>query len=230
MPFSETQQKKDISLGYVGEIAAQNCPWREVLHLAIPLFYERGNIIPHTSSGGFYYLTKGEVVVSYYSAEGIERLALFVKPDCIFNEARSVSSFNPICHFRCVTDTEVFLFNKNLLADEHFIITYPHLIANIMSSMGTKMLIHYAYLAEMGVGTPTMLLARFIIEAYKQNKHEHVFPLNMTQQDIASLFGIHRTTLARAIQQLQRRGAIDLFTSKKVIINNINILHEIGNI
>lgn len=63
-------------------------------------------------------------------------------------------------------------------------------------------------------------LCRFILSLARKNSNSTTFPCHMTQQAVADLLGIHRTTLARALQQLKQCGVISSFTSKIVRIND----------
>ncbi len=224
----EADAYKMAKISSIAEIENKNLPWSTVLHLGRNAFYPKNTIIPHMESNCFYYLTKGKVIISYCTVDGLERVALFIKPGCIFNEARSLSSYKPFCQFCCVAPSDVVMFDKKLLHDEAFVTKYPKLIMNLLSSMGTKMLIHYAYLSEMGVEAPAVLLARFILGLIKKNGGALEFPLGMTQQNVANLFGVHRATLARAIKELQSTHIITTFTSKRVVVHDFQMLCQLA--
>lgn len=50
----------------------------------------------------------------------------------------------------------------------------------------------------------------------------------MTQKEMASLLGIHRTTLLRIIHKLRRKGIIARFTQREVIILDLPQLKRLA--
>lgn len=194
--------------------------WEGMLSYATRLVYGRGSIIPHDQSNSFYYLEEGIVGIFYNSSSGTERLTLLIHPGCIFNEARAASGLEAEGSFVCLKNSIVWRFPKKLLDDQLFICRHPEAIANLISSMGTKILTHYIFLAEMGTGSHEKHLCRFILALWRENGEAGSFPCHMTQQQVASLLGIHRTTLARLVRELKRRGVISSFTAGRIAIED----------
>lgn len=212
----------------IGYMADLNRCWEKILNYAVRVNYSKGTIIPHTEISGFYYLYKGTVSIFYLTSGGKERLTLCLEPGCIFNEARSMTGYDPEGSFVCTSDTELWRFPAKLLTDKKFIRENPDQIANLMYTMGLKMLIHYTFLAEMGVGSTDEHVCRFILNLSKKNGDKLSFPCKMNQQRVADLLGIHRATLARALQRLKRNGVIEEFTAKRVIISNMEALTHLA--
>ena len=218
----------DTEMARIGHIAELNREWEEVLHLAVCINYPKDAIIPHQKAKSMFYLRKGSVVISYCSSCGRERLALYIQPGCLFNEARTVSGYEPGGQFICTQDVELYKFPEKILEDAAFIRTYPHLVSNLFRSMGIKMLIHYSFLAVMGMGSHVVHLCRFILSLARNNAESKIFPSGMTQQEVADLMGVHRATLARAVQHLKRIGVITSFTRRRVCIRNWDLLVQLA--
>lgn len=227
MGASTTQDKELAQLGHVSNL---NREWEEVLHFATKRQYPKGTTIAYKKGAGMYYLASGMVTISYFSSCGRERLALCINPGCLFNEARTVSGYEPVGRFLCITDTTLYRFPLDLLCSQDFIRTYPHLITNLMRSMGMKMLIHYTFLASMGTEEPVIHLSRFILSLFRKHQLQKNFPCGMTQQEVANLLGIHRATLARAIVELKEKNIITKFTRNEVCINNIDDLRNMADL
>jgi len=226
MKSSETKEQQLAQIGHISEL---NRVWEEVLPLASKRAFPKGSVIPHNKGAGMYYLESGSVTISYFSSCGRERLALCINPGCLFNEARTLSGYNPEARFLCISDSVLYSFSLDTLESPDFIRTYPHLISNLLRSMGIKMLIHYTFLAGMGTGEPTIHLCRFILNLFRQNNNRTSFPCGMTQQEVANLLGIHRVTLARAIAELKELGVIAQFTRKEVHISNVDLLTHMAS-
>lgn len=217
------------AMAKTARIKALNAPWKEVLCLAIRMVFPKHSVIPHHNCGCMYYLHKGTVVITYSSAGGQDRIALYIEPESLFNEARSLSGYEPGGEFRCIEDTILYRFPPDILSQD-FIRTYPHLVQNLLQSMGGKMLIHYSFLADMGTGRHVTHVARFIVSLSQRNENKSIFPSGVTQQEVADLLGVHRTTLARAIQQLKLLGVIETFTAREVRISNYLLLRRMAEI
>lgn len=200
-------------------VADLNRCWEKLLHLATRHVYAKHAIIQHQCNDSFYYLADGLVGLFYTSSSGRERLTLRVKPGCIFNEARPLSGLQPEGRFVCMQDSVVWHFPRRLLTDLAFISAHPEEISNLLRSMGTKILTHYLFLAEMGTGSHEAHLCRFI-QALARGCGSRTFPSHMTQEEVASLLGIHRVTLARLVRRLKKRGVISSFTARNITIEN----------
>lgn len=226
--FSGNAPPFDATLARTGRIVGLNLCWEEVLHLASRRLFEKDAVIPHTRWRGMYYIARGAVALSYIAACGRERLTLRVGPGCLFNEARTVSSYEPGVVFHCLEPTVIWRFPEELLQDEAFLAAHPRQVASLLHSMGIKILIHYTFLADMGTGSRESHVCRFILNLSRQNGNARRFPCPMRQQDVAALLGIHRATLARILRQLRDKGVIDAFSRREVVILDPRQLEELA--
>lgn len=212
-------------LAYVSNL---NHIWEKATHLATPLSYPKNAIIPHSEQQGVYFIQEGAVVLSYIAPGGRERISLSYGKSSIFNEARAFADNDVLGFFTCTTDTSLFFFPKDLLLHPSFIQEYPDLIKNLLSSMGSKILLHYVYLSEMGTGSGLSHLCRFIVSLSVENGGRHVFPAKRTQQEVCNILGIHRATLARMIKKLKEMGVISSFKERNVTIEDYDLLVELS--
>ena len=219
----------DGEMARIGHVADLNKPWEDVLRYAVRSVYPKDAVIPHQKTRGMYYLSRGSVGIFYTSSCGRERLTLCIEPGCLFNEARTLAGYNPEGRFVCTSESEIWRFPENLLEDAAIIREHPVQIANLLRSMGIKMLIHYTFLADMGTGRHEIHLCRFILRLARKNNSQSAFPCHMTQQEVADLLGIHRATLARALQRLKQHGVISSFTARKVQISDWNLLLSLAS-
>lgn len=224
-----SKQVFDISMAQSAHIANLNLVWEDALGLASRLVYKKNTIIPHVEQQGVYYIKKGQVRLSYISPAGQERIALIYDTHSILNEARTFAGCEVAGCFKCATDVELYLFPKALLLQAEFIAKYPEIIKNLLFTMGAKILLHYSFLAEMGTGSSMVQVCKFILSLYAKNNNASTFPVNMTQQEVCDLFGIHRATLARVLKRLKEQGVISHFTAKKVVITNHALLVEMAS-
>lgn len=205
-----------------------NEQWKSALHHASHLTFPKHAIIPHNEKPGVYYLARGEVVLTYCSSCGKERIALYYEEGSLFNEARTFSGYNPAGIFTCATDVEAYLFSRECILNTEFIRNYPELICNLLTSMGAKILLHYSFLADMGTGSHLVHMCRLILSLSSKNGNRLRFSAEMTQEEVAALLGVHRTTLARILRRLISMGIISKFTNREVCIENRELLMQIA--
>ena len=213
-------------LPQTGHLAGLNQEWEEVLNHANKLVYAKNTVIPHEQAG-IYYLSRGLVNIFYSSSCGRERLALCIGAGCIFNEARAVSGLYSEGRFVCMEESEVWRFPETLLEDPNFIRDHPRQVISLLRSMSIKILTHYTFLAEMGTGPHTAHLCRFILALARKHNSDS-FACGMTQQKVADLLGIHRTTLVRVLQQLKRAGIVSAFTAHRIQVDDWERLTELA--
>lgn len=133
------------------------------------IFFPAGTIIRHNQYRGIFYIQKGRVCLSYFSGKGKEVKALYYNQNAIFNEARTFSVLNPDCTFVCVEDCELCFFSREIFKGTDFIRSYPHIIQNLLSTMGEKMLLHYYALTSLRADTDIVNVSRFILQLYREH-------------------------------------------------------------
>lgn len=223
------QHHFDDNMAKLAQIENMNKVWEDALEIAIRLNYKKNAIIPHTQQQGVYYIKKGQVRLSYISPQGHERITLTYNTHSIFNEARVFAGHDATGCFKCVTDVELYLFQKDLLLRDEFIIKYPKIVKNLLATMGAKILLHYSFFVELGTNSNIITICKFIVNLSIKNNNANVFPVLMTQQEVCDLFGMHRATLARTIKKLKEEGIISKFTKKEIVIKNRELLIQLAS-
>lgn len=202
--------------------------WQTITHLGQKLFFPAGTVVRHNQYRGIFYIQSGRVCLSYFSSTGKEVKALYYNKNTIFNEARTFSALNPACTFVCVEDSELYFFEKSIFKDVHFILSHPQVVQNLLSTMGEKILLHYYALTSLRADTDIIHLSKFILQLYHENGGRPHFRMAYSQQDIADILGVHRTTVARAIRKLREDGILGRMSRYEVAINNVARLKEIA--
>lgn len=229
MQHNDNKQIFDINMAQSAHVKNLNLIWEEALTLASKLVYPKNTIIPHVEQQCVYYIKKGQVRLSYIAPSGQERIALTYDTHSIFNEARVFSGYESIGCFKCITDVELYLFPKELLTKEEFIIQHPKIVKNLLFTMGAKILLHYSFLTEMGTGSNLAQVSKFILNLSAKNDNRSTFPVDLTHQEICDLLGIHRATLARILKRLKDMNVISFFTRRKAVITNYELLAKISS-
>lgn len=80
----------------------------------------------------------------------------------------------------------------------------------------------------MGTGSHIVHICRLILSLSQKNGNSLRFSAEMTQQEVAALLGVHRTTLARILRRLISMGVISKFTNREVCIENRELLLQLA--
>lgn len=200
-----------------------NQPWLDVLHLGARAFFPKGQVMSAAvSEHEFYLLTKGYVRLSYVGEEGQERSSLFLGPNCIFNEIPALrQAVSPIA-FCCVEAVELWRFKASMLEDVDFIACYPHLMANLLQSMGRKSGLFFQHLAAMSCSSSMSQVCALLLELLDGRMSR------MTQSELAAVLGLHLTTVARHIRTLRDAGVLGRFTKTELEVLDVPRLRELA--
>lgn len=207
-----------------------NTVWAAVLHLAARHAYPAGHPLDLIGAAlmDFYYIEKGRLLITYASQSGRERPILAVGHGNIFNAATALTGFdNPDSQYLCLDDTILWRFPGSLLRSPDFVRQYPELIINLMQSLGTKTLKMHENLSYTGSDIALVQLARWLSRAADDHGALSFRP-NLTQQDLASMLGIHRATLVRCIHALREQGIINRFTKNILDITDAEALRRLA--
>lgn len=203
-----------------------NSPWKEALHLATRHAYPKGHLLLLDDGAihDFYYMEHGRLRITYASKGGQERAMLEIRRGTIFNEASALVGYdNPDTQYLCLADTVLWRFNGGLLTNPDFVREHPHLIINLMRSLGGKTLTMHEQLSYTGTSRALVQLCRYLLRAV-ENHGGPSFRPDLTQQELADVLGIHRATLVRCVRALRERGILGMFTRRRLDIVNLNAL------
>jgi len=98
--------------------------------------------------------------------------------------------------------------------------------------MAKKILIHYLSLTSLRDDVGIKMLVTFFLQLYfekNKNNDSNILNVNYTQQDIADILGVHRTTIARALHTLKMMNILEYKSRHEIIINNLDYLKNLLN-
>lgn len=228
-PQKSTKQDTPYTLQALSE------QWDDVVSLGKTKNFLKASIVNYDKSE-FFYVQKGIIQLVYTSKDGRERVLVQYADKCIFaiaavfeskefaflHESDTVSWF-----FRCVTDVELTVFPSSLLLNKSFIANYPELIINIMYTMSTITHLAFMLLTSMQMQDVRGKVAKFILSLEKSQHADELTP-NISQTELATILGVHRGSVARAIGELRSKNIIGSFSKKKVVILDSVMLRKIA--
>ena len=166
------------------------------------------------------------------AADGSVQNMLYMEPGSLINVAdalgRQVTDFRDAgCQFYCFTDVVLWRFEGALLQDEEFVRTHPHLVVNLMTSLGVKLLAMHSSLSYSNTDALTKI-CRFCLNMSQASGGATELVPHISQSELANLFGMHRATLLRSIQELKQRGVISELTRECLRIENMEELRRLA--
>lgn len=221
---------------YTAMLPPLNQCWEEVLHLAEKLQYPRGHQLTLNTmrENYFYFLEKGRISLVHDTENGKTRtISTLEETGTLLNVthalARQMTDFiEKGCHFHCITDVILYRFDGDLLHDADFIRHYPHLVANLMASLGVKILAHHTILSHFGTGNALAQICRFCLNLSDAFGGVSELTPRISQTALANLLGLNRATLVRLLQELRQRGIILEFNRERLRIGDMDALRRLA--
>ncbi len=213
-----------------------NSPWERVLHLASRRRFRKGQTIDigagmNEGEGGkpsFYYVMSGRIRLSYVGRAGEERTILYAGPGSLMNVPSVVADDVENTVVTCTEPAEVALFDAALLTDERFAAEHPDLMINLVQSLCVHLVIHSQRLAESALADSVSQVCRVVRELAQRHGGCDCFAPDMTQQELARLLGMHRTTLTRILCRLRDMHVLGKFTRHELRILDRTRLDELA--
>lgn len=200
--------------------------WNEILPECEKIDFPRGKIIPSTPDR-FYFLDEGLIKTSFATSNGLEWIFLYQKKGCLFNE-NSVLRGRSKFLYTCQTKARVHILPASMLSNMLFIKKYPYLYINLLETLALKEAICHAYMSDLAYATSRGRVCQALLALCKEHEGMPAFAPEITQSEIASMMGLHQTTVARIVRQLRDEGIISSFTKKKLEIRSFPRLEELA--
>lgn len=226
-PLSEEQRNS------VFEIRDLNLPWREVLDMGVrssrPRFHNFTD--SDTDADAFYFLDRGSLQLSCISAAGQERVIMYIRSGNVFSELSVLHrSFWPLHSLRTLEECSVIRFERRLLDDPTFCAKYPHLMANLVHSLGIKAGAFFSQVSEAYLFDAKTQICHLLYHLASRNHGEKSFNPGISQAEMASLLGLHRSSVCRAVRELREAGIIGRFTKTSLEILALERLEQLAGI
>lgn len=204
--------------------------WHDIRHLGVKMTCSAGSIIRVEGEFRFdlFYLEVGNVQVIFDTPEGRARSVVSFEAGSIFNLAPAATRREASGQYQCLTKAIIWRIPGNILHDPGFAVKYPNLMLSVIEVLGTLVLTYHTYLTDLLLDNFVIRFSRFLL-SLSLERDSRIFPLGMTQEQLATVFGVHRATLARAIQYLKHRGVIASFTCRRVEILDMEGLRSMTN-
>lgn len=208
-------------------------PWDEVLQYGIPREYSKNEIIIQAGQAleAMAYLQKGVVKTVVPEENGQEKILWYIESQCVFGETPLLNGKPCAYYFKAVKDCQVYWFGKDVLYGV-ILVKYPEITKHLLINMARKVHVLSTQVEDQVFLKPTIRVAK-LIYLYYQGKKEtgwKEYPsLPVTQDEIASLLGLHRVTVNQALQTMRTEGILANNTHR-IIVRDVALLKKAANL
>ena len=197
-------------------LEAKQYPWEQVLHLGSKkqfvsncVILESGELVKE-----LYYLQKGTVKFVSINAQGEEKIIWYITAGNVFGEVPFVDGVKSDSYFVTEEDCVVYTFNKQTVMED-ILPNHPDIMKNLLYTMSKKVRILTGQINDLSLSTPKMRVYKMLYHLFSTNNNKG---LCISQQELASLLGIHRVTLNQILTGLKKQGVIQHDSRKRRII------------
>lgn len=212
----------------VSKVGGVNTCWADVRHLGSTQIFEKNQIIDVSDAGNFFYIHSGRVKVTYLERNGQEMTLLFAEAGSILNVVSQFVADSKPPLLTCLEKTEVVIFKGCLLTDKDFVSRHPEQTISLLTSMAVHLEIHSQQASDSSLLTSLSYLCRVFWDIYSQGGGKRVLDPDMTQQELADMLGVNRTTLTRSLHRLRELGVIGAYTKHRLVIDDPDRLRELS--
>lgn len=204
----------------------KNSIWRNALHLGIRQKVSKGFLWCFDSTT-FSFLDKGTVRLEGASSSGKQRIAFYIESGCLFRETNSSSSNTAqgVGYFIAMEDCVVYQFPIALFEDLNFIRENPDLVANCLTTLKQKSSILFFSLVSNNENISDGVVGRYLLSLAEKHGADTFRP-DISQSELASIMGLHRSTVCRVIKTLRKEGILGSFTRYQLEILDRKKLQE----
>jgi CRP-like cAMP-binding protein len=202
-----------------------NKSWETILELGTPMSFKPRSVIfqrEYPASAGMYLVRRGLVKLSHVSLTGSEKTHFYLGRNSLFHEAPMMYETHDHA-FTCIEPTEIVFFEKKLITPD-FVRQYPELTLNMLESFSIKASVLYANSRREHSFSVFVRVCRVLYSMQLYQQDRGVVVPRLTQQELATFLGIHRSSLHKALSRLCGEGVIGTYRKKELPIYDAGTL------
>ncbi len=205
--------------------------WNKVLKLGIRQEFKHGDSIICAGElvTTLRYLQSGVVCMKRTSFDGNEKIIMQIESNSLFGEVPFFTKEPISSSFTCYDDAVVYSFPKDTV--EKMMETHPCIAKDVIYRLSQKVSVLSNQLASLGLDTLEQRIVKFLFLRYNSmdlSSNETISFGPMRMKDIASILGVHRITLYKALKTLEKAGFIKMLGEHKLQLLNIDALAAIA--
>ncbi|WP_300669164.1 Crp/Fnr family transcriptional regulator [Desulfoluna sp.] len=224
-PYDSETYQQDMAVFRIREL---NAPWREIMHLGERKVLPRHHELGSTEVETFFFLNRGHLRLSCIAEDGQERVVMIMEEGVLFGEITFMHKSSVHFHsLRTLTECEIIVFPNTLLEDLAFCREYPHLVLNLVKSLGVKGGAFFSQIYDSNLLDARGQICRMLSHIWREQGEKETVNPDLSQVDMANLLGIHRSSVCRVIHELRDEGIIGRFSKTRLeVLSPIKLLEH----
>jgi len=217
--------ENDILNSWSPWIKTAKFPWEQVLNLALKRQYKKNDIIFWNGQkvNELYYLKEGEIKMVYLNSEGGKKSVWYIESGNVFGETSFFLRNESSLLVTCERDSIVYVFDRKVVMD--VFLHNSDIIIDMLTRMAGKIQTLSRQIYDLTLNSPKMRLYR-LLYFMVMTRPDNI--MNISQQDLADLLGIHRITVNKILVTLKNGGIIEHdIKRKRIVISNPEKLLEL---
>lgn len=213
-------------------INVDSTAWSKVLHRGTRREFKKGEQI--VSAGELVtqlrYLESGSVCMKRTTLDGNEKILMHIERSSLFCEVPFFTGDEIHSSFNCHRDAVVYCFSKEVVDD--ILEMYPCIAKDIIRTLSMKVIVLSNQIASLGLDTLEQRIAKFILLRYNLMNLADADLMTLgtlRMKDVASILGVHRATLYRALKTMEKMRLIKLLNENRLQVLNIEALAALAN-
>lgn len=206
--------------------------WEGVLKYGVLKEYKKNEIIIQAGQTleALAYLKNGVVKTVATEESGLEKIIWFIEAGGVMGETPLFNKKPCAYYFQAVQDCQVYWFSKAVLFTV-ILVKHPEIAKSLLTIMARKVHVLSTQVEDQFFLKSMARVAKLIYLFYRGNnepssKEHHL--LHVTQEDIASLLGLHRVTVNQALQIMRSNGIIEV-KKHRIIVLDLELLKNAAN-
>ena len=198
-----------------------NKPWEKVLSLGVPMTFSQKSVISSTGKKqtvGLYFIRRGCIRLSNVSLGGQDKVLFYLGHGTLFNEIPMLQLVDNYI-FTCMEHTEAVFLPQSCITTK-FIREYPDLMLNLLESMSKKSQFFYSQLCCFQQLDTFTNVCRTLFSMHLHSREGDTVVPRLTQLELASYLGVHRSSLHKTMVRLKREGVIGDYCKNKLEIRD----------
>lgn len=199
--------------------------WMEIENNGIPINVDADTNFMADSVDYFYCVEKGKIKTLFTTRSGKERPLLMYGCGAMLNLANAILGQSFVGNYVVVEKSRVWRIPiEKITGDTN---ECPHLARACFKTLASIMETYYTALTYLQIDSSKKVFCRYLLLNVRRHKSSE-FVVGITQEECASMLGMHRATLARIIKELKEIGVLECFRCDHVAILDVDRLANLA--
>jgi CRP-like cAMP-binding protein len=194
-------------------------PWRQVLDRGRKMELSSNQLLFGDGKPvkGLYFTQKGVLRFISIDQNGNEAILFYVTEDNLLGDAALFNKMPVYGHFQAVEDCTLYFFDENAVRDE-IMPQHPDLTQNLLEYLAFKVGVLLHHHCEVLNTDVKGKVCRLLFDMCRYHGLQSSFTPKITQQEMATALGMHRTTLSKVFTDLKKEKIIAQATRSEIVL------------